>query len=86
VRKFCPGSAAFTEVTPDVLPCPWCEADVEIWSDEVEVNCPGCGRPVSRQRILGCIDHCKMARECIGPERYQRLVERMKSGTKKSGR
>lgn len=84
MRKLCPGAAAFTEVTPDILPCPWCEADVEIWSDEVEVNCPGCGRPVSRERILGCIDHCKMARECIGPEKYKRLVERVRSGARKS--
>jgi len=70
----CPGAKQFTQPTPEFYPCPWCGDEVEIWSDELEAKCPKCSRVVTRERIQGCIDHCEMARECLGAERYERLV------------
>jgi DNA-directed RNA polymerase subunit RPC12/RpoP len=70
----CPGSKQFTQPTPEFYPCPWCGGEVEIWSDEPQAKCPECGREVTRERVQGCIDHCEMARECLGAERYERLV------------
>ena len=74
----CPGAKQFTQPTPEFYPCPWCGAEVEIWSDEIEAKCPECKRPLTRDRIQGCIDHCEMARECLGAERYDRLVAQRK--------
>jgi hypothetical protein len=70
----CPGAQRFTQPTPEFFPCPFCHEEVEIWSDEVEAKCPGCKQLVTRERIQGCIDHCEMAKECLGDERYQKLV------------
>jgi len=74
----CPGAKQFTQPTPEFYPCPGCHAEVEIWSDEIEAKCPGCGQIFTRERIQGCIDHCAMARECLGAERYDRLVRERK--------
>ncbi len=70
----CPGAKQFKQPTPEFIPCPVCHAEVEIWTDEIEVKCGSCGTVVSRERLQGCIDHCEMARECLGDELYDKLV------------
>ncbi len=70
----CPGARQFTQATPEFIPCRACHAEVEIWTDEVEVKCHECGETVSRERLQGCIDHCEMARACLGKQLYDRLV------------
>jgi hypothetical protein len=70
----CPGARQFKQPTPEFIPCPECHAEVEIWTDEVEVKCRQCGAKISRERLQGCIDHCEMARECLGDDLYGRLV------------
>lgn len=75
----CPGARQFKQPTPEFIPCPTCHAEVEIWTDEVEVKCHHCGGTVSRERLQRCIDHCEMARDCLGDELYDRLVTSRKS-------
>jgi hypothetical protein len=70
----CPGAWGFKQPTPKFIPCPECHAEVEIWTDEVEVKCHQCGAAVSRERLQGCIDHCEAARECLGDSLYKKLV------------
>lgn len=70
----CPGARRFKQPSPEFIPCPACHAEVEIWTDELEVKCHRCGGLVSRERLQGCIDHCEMARECLGDELYNRLM------------
>ena len=72
--KGCPGAINFREVRPDDIECPFCGTEVEIWSDEATAKCPGCGREVTQSRGASCIDWCTCARECVGDEKYERLM------------
>jgi len=45
--------------------------DLEQWSDEMSVICPGCGIRASKsQSLISCIEWCKSARGCVGDTRY----------------
>jgi len=54
--------------------CPKCNAEVEIFSDEVRVKCHKCGQMVYRERMPSCIDWCASARQCLGEERWRQLA------------
>ncbi len=73
----CPGSETIRNAFPEELPCPDCGEPVEIWPDEVEAACPVCGGKVSRKPTISCWKWCSAARECLGPERYERLSKGM---------
>jgi len=70
----CPGVTRIKELRPEYIDCPFCGTEVEIWSDEPLAKCPECGRQVTRSRGASCIDWCAHARECVGHERYERLM------------
>ena len=72
-QRFCPGSLATRQPKPRDLECHRCEAEVEIWSDEIKVRCPNCSALVTCDVPPSCIDWCKWAEECIGSETYERL-------------
>jgi hypothetical protein len=69
----CPGSQSIRNPVPENIPCPQCGRDVEIWTDEKKGICPGCKTAVFRERKMSCIDWCPYAKECVGPEVYERL-------------
>jgi predicted RNA-binding Zn-ribbon protein involved in translation (DUF1610 family) len=69
----CPGSDSLRNPRPEEIACPSCGEAVEIWSDEAEARCPACGETVSRALPASCLNWCARARECIGPEKYDRL-------------
>ena len=69
----CPGAKTFTQPTPEFVHCPMCHSEVEIWTDEVEAKCDGCGAMVTRELLQGCIDHCPSAKECLGEALYNKL-------------
>ena len=73
--KRCPGSSAFTQPKIELVRCPSCGADVELWSDEAEGKCTGCGRPICRTHTQSCIDWCKYANECLGDEAFKRYQD-----------
>ncbi len=75
----CPGAMRYTRPTPEFYTCRECGDEIEIWSDEIETKCTQCGTVFTRPREQGCIDHCEMARECLGEARYQRLVAAVKN-------
>lgn len=75
----CPGSRSIREPLPEDIACPNCGREVEIWTDEKKAVCPDCKTTVFRERKMSCIDWCPYARECVGPEVYDRL----KPGEKK---
>lgn len=68
----CPGSLAFTQPKIELVRCPHCGGDAEIWSDEVEGPCLSCRRIVMRTQKPSCADWCKYARECLGDETYKK--------------
>jgi hypothetical protein len=67
----CPGSASFTQPKIELVRCPYCGGDAEVWSDEPEGRCTACGRTICRTNTQSCIDWCKYARECLGDEKYK---------------
>lgn len=54
--------------------CSNCGAEEEIWSDELKVRCPGCRAWIYKEEVPSCIHWCKAARECLGEERWKRLM------------
>lgn len=71
--KSCPGSKAIKNPVPENMPCPNCGYEVEIWTDELKATCPKCKTKVFREAQVSCIDWCPYAKDCVGPEVYERL-------------
>ncbi len=71
--KSCPGSRTIREPRPEYMECSNCGQEVEIWTDELKAICSGCGEKVYRAQQVSCIDWCPHAKECVGPEVYERL-------------
>jgi hypothetical protein len=67
----CPGSKRIKEPFPENIRCR-CGKEIEIWSDEVETNCPYCKRKLSRNMPQSCLDWCSMAKECIGEKKFEK--------------
>ena len=76
--KSCPGSKRIREPVPENFVCPSCGREVEIWTDETKATCPACKTRVFRERQMSCIDWCPYAKECVGPEVYERLKPSVK--------
>lgn len=62
----CPGARAIQEPRPECVRCPHCQQEVEIWSDEYRVRCPGCRAWIYREQGATCLDWCAKAEECVG--------------------
>lgn len=73
----CPGSQKFKQPQPEEVACPFCGEGLEIWTDEFEILCSGCGKKVSRSG-QSCLDWCKAAKECVGEEIYRKYVDSKK--------
>lgn len=79
--KRCPGSMAFAQPKIEIVRCPHCGDDAEVWTDEAEGKCRNCGRLVCRTVTQSCIDWCKYARDCLGDEghkKYQDMKTRLR--------
>lgn len=61
----CPGSGPFAEPVPELVPCPHCGKDVEIFTNEVSMKCYFCGGLVTRERRPTCFDWCEYAPKCL---------------------
>jgi hypothetical protein len=75
LKESCPGSREIRTPYPEQIRCFWCDTACEIWSDEVEIECSGCKKTISRNMKPTCIEWCPAARECIGDEKYERLMK-----------
>ncbi len=69
----CPGSKIFKNPVPEPIACSGCNEELEIWSDEIMVRCKKCGSVTFKSRMPSCIDWCKHADACVGPEIMKRL-------------
>ena len=82
--KRCPGSMAFAQPRIEIVRCPHCGDDAEVWTDEAEGKCRKCGQAVIRTATQSCIDWCKYARDCLGDEghkKYQEMKTRLRKET-----
>ena len=69
----CPGGGNFGTPSLKIKKCPNCGADIELFSTDVEASCYNCGF-VAYSDMNSCIFYCEHARECIGPEAYDRIM------------
>lgn len=68
----CPGQDD-RNIKVEIIQCPDCGYQIEIFSDEIKVRCPKCKNLACRDRLPSCVDWCKSARECIGEEKWKKL-------------
>jgi len=80
----CPGQD-FRKLRVEIHLCPKCKAEVEIFSDETRVRCQKCGEVVYRESMPSCIEWCASARQCLGEERWKRLMDEQGEGTDNAG-
>ncbi|MFZ5595520.1 MAG: low molecular weight phosphatase family protein [Bacillota bacterium] len=66
----CPGSLRGAP-TLKLKKCPECGGEVEVFSNDVKVNCE-CGFTVYND-IESCVQWCKYARLCVGEQLYKKL-------------
>lgn len=71
----CPGSQGFSQPHPEMINCPSCGAEAEIWTDEIKANCPKCKKNIVRETKLNCLDWCRYAKECVGGEVYRKFMD-----------
>ena len=72
----CPGSKSVREPIPEIHICPDCGEEVEIWTNELKRKCSSCGKAIVREIDTAyCIQWCHYAKECIGVEKYEELLE-----------
>jgi hypothetical protein len=81
LKESCPGSREIKTPYPEEIKCFWCDAVSEIWSDETELVCKNCKKTISREMRPTCIEWCPAAKECIGAEKYERLMKGKKDTT-----
>ncbi|MEW6447983.1 MAG: hypothetical protein AB1426_07840 [Bacillota bacterium] len=70
----CPGSDNIRTPTLRIKKCPRCGSEVEVFSNDVRLKCPGCGLDIYND-IQSCVRWCRYARNCLGEEEYKRLME-----------
>ena len=54
--------------------CPNCGNIIELFSIDTEVACDKCGF-VAYNDTLSCVQWCKYAKQCIGEEMYEAMME-----------
>ncbi len=68
----CPGAAHIRTPTLQLKTCPKCGAEIEMFSTDMQHDCPKCKQTVYND-LESCVQWCTYARECVGEETYQRL-------------
>lgn len=71
----CPGAQKIRQAQPEILKCPFCSEEVEIWTDENRAKCTNCKQVVTRQMGQNCLDWCKYAKECVGHDVYDKHMK-----------
>lgn len=67
----CPGSRVIKNPQPEMIHCPFCGIENEIWTDEIQITCHNCGKKILYERKgNNCLDWCKAAKECVGEQAY----------------
>ena len=68
----CPGQD-MRKLRVKLYKCQNCGKEVEIFSDELKLKCPQCGKYVYTEKTPSCIDWCASARQCLGEDRWREL-------------
>jgi len=81
----CPGAASLRTPVLSVKKCPQCGEEIEIFSNDVSVTCSRCGFVVYND-IMSCVQWCKKAKECVGEETYNNIMEQLMAQEERRGR
>lgn len=81
----CPGQHNQT-LTVSYHRCPGCGALVELFSDETQARCRACKGTVYKEQTPSCVQWCKAARECIGPQRYDEMMRQLEEAMDRKSR
>jgi len=73
----CPGAAEIRRPTIKIKTCPRCGEEIELFSNDVKMNCENCGFTVYND-TLSCVEWCEYAKECVGEEAYEQLIQIIK--------
>ncbi len=79
MKESCPGSAEIKSPYPEPIKCYFCGHANEIWSDETETKCKSCNKIISRDMKTTCLEWCPAAKECVGIEKYEKLMKGKKN-------
>ena len=62
--------------TPTIIEkiCPQCGELIEMFSIDTEMACEKCGF-VAYNDTLNCVQWCKYAKECVGEEMYEAMMQ-----------
>lgn len=78
MKEGCPGSIEIRNPFPEEIECVFCGNSLEIWSDETETVCDKCGKTITRDMKITCLEWCPAAKECVGVEKYERIMAKIK--------
>lgn len=62
------------DITINEKICPHCGNVIELFSVDTEVTCDRCGF-VAYNDTLSCVQWCKYAKQCVGEEMYNAMME-----------
>ena len=71
----CPGVSNLRTPTLAIKKCPQCGSEVEVFSNDLKVSCDICGFVIYND-IISCVQWCRYAKECVGEETYNKLVNK----------
>lgn len=80
----CPGAKNLKQPQPQNTKCPFCDYELEIWSDEIKVKCPHCQKTVIRKQVPTCLDWCRYAKECAGDRIYKNYMRNKRISLKEN--
>ena len=60
----CPGANIMLEPVPEVIVCPHCRMEVEMFTNEISMRCYHCGGRITREKRPSCFDWCRYADKC----------------------
>ena len=72
----CPGAINIRMPRLEIKDCPKCGEEIEIFSNEASAKCTNCGF-VSYNDLLSCVEWCEYAKECVGEEKYERIMRQI---------
>ena len=62
--------------TPTIIEkiCPQCGHEIELFSIDTQMPCEHCGF-VAYNDTLSCVQWCAHAKECVGEEMYEKMMQ-----------
>lgn len=80
----CPGATDLRRPTIILKNCPRCGEEIELFSNDVKMNCENCGFTVYND-TMSCVQWCEYARDCVGDDTYKDVMEMVKPMKRNEG-